>query len=97
MRIRRTISFGKEDADLVALLDASDNASRTVRVALRAFVAGESKLERALALLGRQHEQMVAMIKRLQHSGVSVQNGISAEVDALDAEMRAKLNQLGRV
>jgi len=94
MRVRRTISFSKEDADLVALLDASDNASLTVRLALRAYVAGESKTEQALALLGRQHDQMVAMIKRLESSGISVRN--VAEADELEAAMRKKLAALGR-
>jgi len=94
MRVRRTISFGKDDGDLVALLDASDNASRMVRSALRAFVAGESKTEQAFALLGRQHDQMVAMIKRLESSGISVRN--VAEADELEAAMRKKLAALGR-
>jgi len=94
MRVRRTISFSKEDADLVALLDAADNASRMVRSALRAFVAGESKTEQAFALLGRQHDQMVAMIKRLESSGISVRN--VAEADELEAAMRKKLAALGR-
>ena len=96
MRVRRTISFGKDDGDLVALLDASDNASRMVRSALRAFVAGESKTEQAFALLSRQHDQMVAMIKRLESSGISVRNGVSAEADELEAAMRKKLAALGR-
>ena len=94
MRVRRTISFGKDDGDLVALLDASDNASRMVRSALRAFVAGESKTEQAFALLGRQHDQMVAMIKRLESSGISVRN--VAEADEFEAAMRKKLAALGR-